>query len=89
MDDNNALLEMLGAVAAAAGVVAVVTPWQAMSRRRNEKELDRCGFDQCCNVGNRWLPTGYNIPKAGFVVPQQYYCFQPRNQTDYIHNSYV
>ena len=58
IDDNNALLEMLGVVAAAAGVVAVVTLWQPMRRRRN---------DQCCNVGNRWLPTGYNIPKAGFV----------------------
>ena len=48
IDDNNALLEMLGVVAAAAGVVAVVTLWQPMRRRRN---------DQCCNVGNRWVPT--------------------------------
>jgi len=32
LDNNNALLEMIGVVAAAAGDVAVVTPWQAGSR---------------------------------------------------------
>ena len=42
LDNNNALLEMLGVVAAVAGVVAVVTPWHE-SEKKTKKNLTDMG----------------------------------------------